>query len=152
MNDRNKSGKAFEVVPFEEVERRMDLAMRHAGEGRLEESIRLLESLLIPDMIKKFPDLPHHQFTVTNLGMFLSDAGRHEEAVNTLSLLEGGNELPVEWYLNYSRALNLTWRFRRAEGIAMEGLRAYPEERELAENLQAALINQKRHPGKDRSP
>jgi tetratricopeptide (TPR) repeat protein len=95
-------------------------------------------SLFVPQMVAATPDHRHNQFVTVGYAYCLNQLGRSKEAIETLRCLSGAAEKPAEYFVNLSLALIREKKYPGAAATATDGLRLYPDDRDLVGNLLVA--------------
>lgn len=131
--------KGFGIVSQEDLSPYLDEALSLSAIGDYKKSNDVYKKLIIPDVIRKFPNFGYHQFIVCNYAYNLSELKDYTHAIEVLQLISSAKNLPVEYYLNLSKAYVDTLRFKDAIEICSKGLSLYPDDMDLQGNYTIAL-------------
>jgi len=140
---RSKDGRyvVIEGKDYEPFFREADTLM---GLGEWQKAANVLGRFFVPEMTQSNPDIPYLQAIAVNYANCLVSLGNNSEALEVLQTIASAKAKPAEFFVNYSNALNHARKFRDAEAVAREGLRAFPDDKDILGNLTVSLICQEK--------
>jgi serine/threonine protein kinase len=134
----------FALVDLKKYEPHFIEAAALIGLGEWQKAANILAHFFVPEMARSNPDNPFLQGVAINYATCLRKLGKSNEAVEIFRTISPATKKPVEFFVNYSDALNLARQYREAEFVAREGLRSFPSDKDILGNLTIALKNQEK--------
>ncbi len=131
----------YAVVPFSEIEPYLHEAAVLSGIGEWKRAAEVYSRVFVPEMCRSLPDEPFHQQIAVNYGNCLSKLGLPAEALRVLDCILEAKSRPAEYFVNRSLVLLQLGRDKEAEECAKEGLRVFPDDRDLLGNMTNALTS-----------
>ena len=126
------------IVEGSEIEQFMREADALLAVGDYKKAEKILGSLFVPEMVTAVPGYPYNQSVAIGYAFCLVKLGRADEAIKALECLSAAKEKPAEYFINLSLALIRKSDHSASASIALDGLRLYPDDQDLIDNLLVA--------------
>ncbi len=136
-----KGRKNYAAVELDDVIPYLREADALCALGEYIEAEKIYSRLFVPELVAIMPDAPCHEVPTINYAHCLIALGKYSQAADALHCLDGARQKPAEYFVDLSLAQIKLRQFSAAAQTASEGLKIYPDDRDLLGNLLIAQIN-----------
>jgi serine/threonine protein kinase len=133
VTGRGSEGRA--AVDVRGASRDLEEAKKLAGAGDWKAAVHLLSRVVLPSVVREFPDDPLQQAVILMFARGLLKLGRAGEAVTVLDTLSGAAEKPAQLYTCLAEAHLALRHAHLAEHVARAGLTVHEGNNTLLELL-----------------
>ncbi|MGZ6971606.1 MAG: protein kinase domain-containing protein, partial [Thermoanaerobaculia bacterium] len=133
VTGRGSEGRA--AVDVRGASRDLEEAKKLAGAGDWKAAVHLLSRVVLPSVVREFPDDPLQQAVILMFARGLLKLGRAGEAVTVLETLSGATEKPAQLYTCLAEAHLALRHAHLAEHVARAGLTVHKGNNTLLELL-----------------
>lgn len=110
--------------------------------GEYEKANSIYKRFYVHDFFQKIPNSVFVQYVCVNFALSLKHMGEIENGIAVLRTLDEANVKPVQYYINLSLFYLHKKEYQIAEVICKEGIKKYPNDRDVLGNLTIALAAQ----------